>query len=68
MITWLPRWIACLVLAPPLVPVVAADPDDVEIARLIKQLGDDDFAKREAATTRLEEMGESALDALDKAC
>ena len=66
MTTWLPRWFACLVLLLPIVPVAAA-PDDAEITRLIKQLGDDEFDKREAATTRLAEIGEPSLDALHKA-
>src|SRR5207245_8660946 len=66
MTTWLPRWFALLVLALPFVPIVAA-PDDAEIARLIKQLGDDEFMKREEATTRLKEIGEPALDAVTKA-
>jgi hypothetical protein len=38
MTTWLPRGFACLVLLLPFVPVVAAAPDDAEIARLVKQL------------------------------
>src|SRR5438067_1354287 len=62
---WLPRWLAFLLLVLPFVPVVGGD--DAEIARLVKQLGDDDFAKREAATKRLEEIGEPALDAVTKA-
>ncbi len=37
------------------------------IARLIKQLGDDDFEKREAASKELDAIGEPALDALRKA-
>src|SRR5204863_8953154 len=57
---------ACLVLLLPFITIVAA-PDDAEIARLIKQLGDDEFEKREAATTRLKESGEPALDAATKA-
>ena len=67
MTTSLPRWIACLVLVLPFVPLVAAAHDDAEIARLVKQLGDDDFDQREAATTRLKEIGEPALEALRKA-
>jgi len=67
MIVWLPRWIACLVLAFPFVAVVAADAGDAEIARLVKQLGHDEFEKREDATTRLKEIGEPALDPLTKA-
>lgn len=37
------------------------------IARLIRQLGDDVFAKREAASKELDAIGEPALDALRKA-
>jgi uncharacterized protein (TIGR03067 family) len=37
------------------------------IARLIKQLGDDSFAKREAASKELDDIGEPALAALSKA-
>jgi hypothetical protein len=46
MTTWLPHWIALLVLVLPLVPVVADDPDDKEIGRLVKQLGSDKFKER----------------------
>ena len=67
MTIWLPRWFAFLVLVLPFVPVVAAAPDDAEIARLVKQLGHDDFDKREAATARLKEIGEPALAILRKA-
>src|ERR1700731_2716790 len=63
----LPRWIACLLLVFPSVTGVSADVGDAEIARLVKQLGHDEFEKREAATTRLKEIGEPALDALHKA-
>src|ERR1022692_122836 len=42
-------------------------PDDKEIERLVKQLGSDVFKDREAATKRLKEIGEPALDALRKA-
>jgi hypothetical protein len=66
MTTWLPRWFACLALALPFVPVAAA-PDDAEIARLVKQLGHDDCDKREAASKRLESIGEPALAALRQA-
>jgi uncharacterized protein (TIGR03067 family) len=37
------------------------------VARLIKQLGDDVFAEREAATKQLERIGEPALAALRRA-
>ena len=57
MTAWLPRWFACLLLVLAFVPGRAAAPDDKEIERLIKQLGHDDFDKREAATMRLKEIG-----------
>src|SRR5437764_2709011 len=60
-------WIALLVLVLPGIPLVAVEPADAEIARLVKQLGHDDFDKREAASKRLAEIGETLLDALDKA-
>jgi uncharacterized protein (TIGR03067 family) len=41
--------------------------DAGKIARLIKQLGDEDFAKRESASKELEAIGEPALDTLRKA-
>src|SRR5260370_1154917 len=53
MTTWLPRWFVLLVLPLLFVPLFAAEPDDKEIARLIKQLCDDDFDQREAETVRL---------------
>jgi WD40 repeat protein len=67
MTTWLTRCFAGLLLVLPFVPAVADDPDDKEIARLVKQLGSSDFRTRQAATKRLEEIGEPALDALGKA-
>src|SRR5437868_6951584 len=67
MTTWLIRCFAFLLLMLPFVPAVADDPDDAEIARLVKQLGSDKFKEREAATKRLKEIGEPALDALGKA-
>src|SRR2546423_15078550 len=66
MTSWLTRCLALLLLVLPCVPVVA-DSDDTEIARLVRQLGDDEFQQREAATTRLKEIGEPALVTLDKA-
>ena len=65
MTTWLPRCVALLFLMLPFVPVVAGG--DMEIDRLIKQLGSDKFKEREAATKRLQEIGEPALAALYKA-
>jgi len=67
MTTWLTRCFAGLLLVLPFVPAVADDPDDKEIARLVKQLGSSDFRMRDVATKRLEEIGEPALDALGKA-
>src|SRR3989440_3372751 len=67
MTTWLIRCFAGLLLVLPFVPAVADDPDDKEIARLVKQLGSAKFKEREAATKRLTEIGEPALDALGKA-
>src|ERR1043166_446196 len=67
MITWLTRYVASLFVALPFVPAVADDPDDKDIARLVKQLGSSDFRLRDVATKRLEEIGEPALDALGKA-
>src|SRR5436309_13602875 len=63
----LPRCVALLLLVLPFVPAVAVAPDDTEVERLIKQRGSDQFKEREAATKRLQEIGEPALDALDKA-
>jgi uncharacterized protein (TIGR03067 family) len=43
------------------------DKETERIARLIKQLGDDAFANREAASKELDAIGAPALDALRKA-
>ena len=67
MTTWLIRCFAGLLLMLPFVPAVADDPDDQVIERLVKQLGSDVFKEREAATKRLKEIGEPALDAVTKA-
>jgi hypothetical protein len=67
MTTWLTRCFAGLLLVLPFVPAVADDPDAKQIALLVKQLGDDDFDKREAASKRLAEIGAPALAALQKA-
>jgi WD40 repeat protein len=47
--------------------VRAAPADAAEIERLIKQLGSDMFREREAASRRLDAIGEPAWDALGKA-
>src|SRR5207244_9164383 len=67
MTTWSIRCFAFLLLMLPLVPAVADDPDDKEIARLVKQLGSSDYRTRDTATKRLKELGESALDAVIRA-
>src|SRR5437588_7414772 len=67
MTTWLIRCFACLLLMLPFAPAVADDPDDKEIARLIKQLSSSDFRKRDEATKRLQKVGTGLLDALEKA-
>ena len=63
---WLPRCFALLLLVLPFAPAVSDDPDDKEIARFVKQLGSFDFRMRDAATKRLKEIGEPALDTLGK--
>jgi WD40 repeat protein len=60
-------WLAWPVLLLPLAAVCRPEPGDQEIPRLVRQLGDDDFARREAATARLTEIGEPALEALARA-
>jgi hypothetical protein len=45
----------------------AAEPDAGKIDQLIRQLGSDNFRDREAAGKQLEEVGEKALPALEKA-
>src|SRR5438046_2266969 len=67
MTTWLTRCFALLLLVLPFVPAVADDPDDKEIARLVKQLGSDVFEERAQATNRLEAISDVLLDALQKA-
>lgn len=47
---------------------LSATPDSGEIDRLIKQLGDEKFARREAACKALEQIGPAALDPLRRAC
>jgi WD40 repeat protein len=52
----------------PFAPAPASDPGAAgEIQGLVKQLGSDVFREREAATKRLTEIGEAALDALHPA-
>ena len=59
-------WLA-LALALPLAGALAAPPDEAGIARLVKQLGSDVFAEREAASRELEKAGEAAQGALERA-
>ena len=65
--SWLTRCLAGLLLVLPFVSAVADDPDDKELAGLVKQLGNSDFRMRDAATKRLKELGEPAADALVRA-
>ena len=65
-----PLPLLCLAALPAaLLPAAAppAGPSPAEVARLIGQLGDDDFHVREAATARLMWAGEPALPALHRA-
>src|SRR5205085_2565712 len=48
-------------------PLSGADPETELIEKLIKQLGDEDFAKRQEASRKLAEVGEPGLPALRKA-
>src|SRR4051794_36127713 len=66
--TWIPRCVILLWLVPFFAPgVLTAEPREAELARLIKQLGNDDFFEREAATKRLTEIGEPESDVLQQA-
>ncbi len=47
---------------------LSASPDTQEIDKLIRQLGDEKFLRREAACKALEEIGAPALDPLRRAC
>lgn len=67
MAAWSPRWFVLLVVLIAFKPIAAAPPDGADIARLIKQLGSDDFAQREAAGKELVDIGEPARAALEKA-
>jgi len=67
MTAWLPRCFALLLLILPFVPVFAVDSDDQEIQRLVKQLGSAKFKEREAATKRLNEVGEPVRAVLQEA-
>ena len=53
----------------PVCPLVRGDEEspqatEAEVARLIKQLGDDDFQRRQAAGERLEKLGPAAWEPL----
>lgn len=61
------RWFVLLVLPLLARVVVAAEPDPQEIARLVLELGDKEFNRREAASKRLVEIGEAAGAALRQA-
>jgi hypothetical protein len=65
----LPRLAALALALTVQVGVVAEESsrDETKIARLIRQLGDDDFEVRESASQKLEKLGQPALAALRKA-
>src|SRR3954453_24249902 len=56
-----------MTLALPALTAGTEPPTPAEIRRLVTQLGSDQFAEREAASRRLEAIGEPALPALRKA-
>lgn len=58
--------LACAAALCFLVPASLGKPP-AEVAKLIQQLGSDDFAEREAAHHKLESLGELAFDALRQA-
>src|SRR5690348_2318877 len=66
-------WLPALALALGLAAVTAAPAAEApkvsaeRIAKLVKQLGSDDFDERDKATKELEEIGAPALEALRKA-
>src|SRR5690349_13024428 len=57
--------LGCLLSSTP--AAVRAAPADDEVGRLIGQLGSEDYVPREAASRRLEDIGEPALPALRQA-
>jgi WD40 repeat protein len=63
------RWLVLFVtfLASSACVATAAEPVEAEIARLIKQLGSNDFDVRERASKQLESIGEPIRVALEKA-
>jgi WD40 repeat protein len=67
--TTCPWFLGCLTAIASVVLIAAAPPSPcpVELERLIQQLGSDDFTRREAASKRLQDIGEPALPALRKA-
>src|SRR5262245_8692197 len=69
---WIGIWSAAFVLAlgvgtGSLWGGTAGDDSRPDVARLIRQLGDDEFLKREAASQELASIGEPAYDALRRA-
>jgi uncharacterized protein (TIGR03067 family) len=69
--TGMPAWAAIGLACAAVLGTSLGDPkDDAQrdrIAALVRQLGDKEFAKREAATKELDAIGEPARDALKKA-
>jgi hypothetical protein len=60
--------IVVLVLAASVAAAPEPQRDAREITQLVEKLGSEDFAEREAATKRLDELGAPALDDLRAAC
>src|SRR6476646_950303 len=67
MCAWVSRLLALRLLLPLLAAAPPAGPSRAEVARLINQLGDEDFDRREAASQRLSRVGEPALAQLRRA-
>jgi WD40 repeat protein len=61
------RPFGCLLIGLVLSQAVVAAPDAATIEKLIQQLGDDDFEKRQEASQKLAEVGEPALGSSRKA-
>lgn len=61
---WVLLFAACWMLASATASSVAAEPAADEIQSWLAQLNDDDFARREQATERLQAAGDAAIEAL----
>lgn len=67
MTTVLPRGLVGVAFVFSLASLLGGASDDRDIERLVRQLGSDDFGKREAASNALNKVGKPALNALRKA-